>query len=1057
MRFSDFRSFARRRTILNHARKLRKRLALRVRLRRLLFECYEPRRLLAGDTRVWLDYSPQNDNVNGNVGALDAIFSEAWWGGQTRTSDGHAFGMANPGTSETDLELVRRFLDFSGDGLLSASDAYLAKRSISVDVRNLFSTFSAQSDQVLSVSVADTGSQVLAESRNNNQSNDVVVFVGTNDFRPGVRDWGASVQSPATQNYEFYAFAFAGEIANHLWTESLTLAQSGKHLHFGFVDPKDFSRQVANVVAAQASRLFGLGEVTNAPDSIMSPQRTAWLSGIVDKAYQAKLIDQANQPATTEQNGFRELANSIDPSAVPLQNTIFPANTSYPNSASTSPSNLASWVFNAGVKSAPPSTSGAVGTLTPAQIASSVRSGFSQLQQGNLLASLVSSANVISSVAPIFNGEVNSIVGFSSSGLANLLLQPGGSGYDSSGQLDFSGVTTLSDLVARLQLAGFTVESSLTDSQFSALPASSSADLIRFSRTYRRSELSGIALFDDRILDAQLETAAISASGNLNFEAEYAFHLTMGFDTGGFYLLPGKALEGFVTAHGEVNGELGSAGSSIGIASLHAIPEVSLHTTDTDGRIRTGEFDTQASTVINAKLSGAMGVDLRFQAALGSAGTARWNGGWQWDITGKAVVYRPELSGYDTDTLLDSVGRILGDGLNSLKVHLPKLLSGLEKIPVFGPDAKEFAEKMLDQQLDYADEDGLIENYFRKRGYELLVKIDPKAVMDHLLKGIAPPEDLVQVKLKPTKTDTRTLSGSGQLGLEAGTAKFDNKVSGSGTATATVSADITVGLDTRGGVYLLEGGKFSSQVTVTSTLSGTSTIPALVEGNFSTDALFNGIAVLTLNDGDTIPNEKIYLLGSQFVGILGRGEAYTLKGTVALTNSIVQAKVPRMSGLPSIKLYGSGNYDLTTGKGSYHVPDDALLDAYSQVVASGILAVRDSSLALSQITRPIPLIGDTISDAVEDVIKRAVDVRFPTTNVRSLEMKAMSLRTHSISSLITRRRRLNDIRYTFAKNSGSSRYHSIEWSRKKKGIERVLDASAARTVGSNARRKSGLS
>jgi len=252
----------------------------RTQLRNLLIESFEPRRLLASDAVVSLDFTPDTVAGVATPAQFDQLFTEQWWTSQSRRSDGHVYGTVNPGTSTTDLEMLRRFLDFNNDGQLNAPDAVLARKSIAVDVRQLFDSFSDDADVPLKVNVVSSGSTALQAARNNNSLNQFVVYVGGKDFRAGNADFGASAQSPQTKNYEFYSYAFAGEVANEMWTESFRLTLQNRPSHYGFVDSKDFSQRLAGVIAHEAGRLLGLGPTVNAKDSVLSSQRNPWLAGV---------------------------------------------------------------------------------------------------------------------------------------------------------------------------------------------------------------------------------------------------------------------------------------------------------------------------------------------------------------------------------------------------------------------------------------------------------------------------------------------------------------------------------------------------------------------------------------------------------------------------------------------------------------------------------------------------------------------------------------------------------------------------------------------------------
>ncbi len=955
----------------------------RQRFRRLVIECFEARRMLASDARIALDFSPDvHPGVPAPV-AFDQLFVESFWSTQTRGSDNHAFGTPNPGTTATDLDLLKRFLDFDLDGQLSQVDAVLAKQSVAVDVRRLFDSFSDDAGLPLQVQVVSSGSTTLQAARADDTLDIFVVYVGGKDFRSGTHDYGHSLQAPVAANHEYYAYTFAAEVADSMWSEASQFAVAGRNSHYGLLDKSDFSQRVANVIAREAAQLLGLGQTNNAKDSLLSPQRNTWLAGFADRNYSAELRNAQGQTFSASQNPHAEIVSSLDNSTV--QNSFYPANHQYSASGPVARDSVpASWVFVAPSKTAPPATLGSKGTQTAASVAAALQSQFEQFRQSSFFNNIATRSDVVAATAPIIVGSSNVTLGFDGSDLATLVLQPGAAGYDAAGRLDLSGITTFAALKSRLQTAGFTVDVAITDSGFSQLPTSAAADLLRFSRTYRLDDLVGLAALNPLIFAALVETSAITASGQLRLDADVSMYLTMGFDTAGFYVLTGKTLENEVTGRGEIVGSLGSVGDSVGVATLSYASQVALNTTNSDGRIRLADIHSAPAGLLTQSINGAAGVDMHFQAAIGAAGTVQFDGGWQWDLTPTGLVHRPELSGYDEDTLLDSLTRIVGNGLNQLKLQAPKLISSLDEVPIFGPAVKSITETVLNDELDYDDVDGLSDVYLKEQNYEITVSASPQELINHLLKGVAPPSDLLRVRVNRSASSVpQPLTGSGSLTLGASGASFNSRLSGTGTAVATVSPDFVIGLDTLGGLYIVEGGKIQTGLTVTGVLNGIATLPGLVDGRFKTDAAFNAGGKLTIDDGDNVAGERVYIGGSQWSSILADADSYMVSGTITLTNTVLDAKVPQLTGLPSLKIYGSGHYDLGTAVGSFDVPPDAMLDAYAQIVAAGILKVRDDSLALSQMTRGIPLIGNDVAGVLDGAIKKALDVRFPTTNVRS--------------------------------------------------------------------------
>ncbi|MFZ4470304.1 MAG: calcium-binding protein, partial [Pirellula sp.] len=348
------------------------------------------------------------------------------------------------------------------------------------------------------------------------------------------------------------------------------------------------------------------------------------------------------------------------------------------------------------------------------------------------------------------------------------------------------------------------------------------------------------------------------------------------------------------------------------------------------------------------------------------------------------LTFSPEDSGFDRDSLFDSLADVVGAKLGTLQQQVSTITSSIDKVPLLGSAAKALIVGALTPGLHYDDPYGLSEQYLAEKGFQIVQTATPEQLMKHLLQGQAPPSDLIKLTYNySAESPTQSLSGSGALPLSAGTSLLNAQLSATATTTATASMQLTIGLDTLGGAYIVEGSKFQANLSATGSVTGSSTISGLASVDIQANASLNASTQLFIDDNDATALEKVYLVGSQWGDILNNPSSFTASGSIQLTSAKLTASIAALPSLPKLTLIGTGGYNIATGLGTYSVSNDAMLDGYAQIVASGILKVRQDSLALSQLSRGIPLIGDDITDILDDVIKDVLDVRFPTTNVRA--------------------------------------------------------------------------
>ena len=586
--------------------------------------------MLALANQLIIDFTPDAEAPDGpDPGSFASIFNPSYWQGKTRYSDNHTYGTANPNTSLTDAQLTRQFLDWNKDGTLSVADANEFQKDLSKYVRNFYSAFSKSPDLNVKVLVKSDGWNQLNQSRNDPNLNRYVIFVGANDFVDNGVNYGVAAQAPEDLNFEYYGYAFVGEIANKMWSTALSNAQKGITPVYGVGDTHEFSRRVSITVAHEMGHLLGLGHVKNQPETLMSYQANKWSAGFPNQAFDNAdvRVDLAGNFADLTQNPYQELYDSfLNQDAIFLKDATYPNGLPYVASLPDE-----DWQFLAPVKSAPPASQGSAAGLTIPQIATSIATGFGNVQQSTLFDQFATQLGVSPSQVPILTQNILTTLGLDGSSLANLLLKPNQPGYTPTGSLDMSGIATLSQLGTRLQQAGFNVNSILNDAEFTSLPSSAPADIVRFTRVYTLAELTGSDSFNASLFSNQQEIKDIAPSGTIGFDATATIYLTFGLDTAGFYLLAGKTAEAKFDGSGELTGGLAGAGTLLGVGSLSYAKSVDIKTSHADGKIRLTDLSLPSGQLLQAQpIVGSTGVKLQFNANLGALGNVKWDGGWNW-------------------------------------------------------------------------------------------------------------------------------------------------------------------------------------------------------------------------------------------------------------------------------------------------------------------------------------------------------------------------------------------------------------------------------------------
>ncbi len=97
---------------------------------------------------------------------------------------------------------------------------------------------------------------------------------------------------------------------------------------------------------------------------------------------------------------------------------------------------------------------------------------------------------------------------------------------------------------------------------------------------------------------------------------------------------------------------------------------------------------------------------------------------------------------------------------------------------MIGDSVKNLSSGKLSELLNYDDPNGLASQYLADKGLEIVSTASPESILNYLIKGVAPPSDLVALKYTQTAiASPQSFSASGSLPLFAGSSPLS--ISGS--------------------------------------------------------------------------------------------------------------------------------------------------------------------------------------------------------------------------------------------------------------------------------------
>ena len=328
---------------------------------------------------------------------------------------------------------------------------------------------------------------------------------------------------------------------------------------------------------------------------------------------------------------------------------------------------------------------------------------------------------------------------------------------------DLSSATTMEEVASALQAAGYSIESSLSESELAALPANAPADVIRISRSTAVPIASNTTQIADGILSSIPELAGITFEGNLDHAATLYLTIVAGVDTNGFYLLPGNGLSIDMTSEGGANviSPIASGGADL---RTRAIASALLSAISADGRIRTPQLQNELEGVTLKSLRGSSSLGAEFEVDVPGVGRLPLDGRWVWalDPAGGAPAMDSVTSGLSTQGFSDTLAERVGEGLVEISNATGLMGAIVADVPLIGDALKSEMTALFTSLLEDSYEWTDIEAQLRARGFEVLHKVDPTSI----LTGSFQSGDLLRVRYNQVVSPTEpfTIGPDAQIG-----------------------------------------------------------------------------------------------------------------------------------------------------------------------------------------------------------------------------------------------------------------------------------------------------
>ena len=268
----------------------------------------------------------------------------------------------------------------------------------------------------------------------------------------------------------------------------------------------------------------------------------------------------------------------------------------------------------------------------------------------------------------------------------------------------------------------------------------------------------------------------------------------------------------------------------------------------------------------------------------------------------------------------------------------------------------------------------------------LTTAIDNKLIASNLLNTIKFGKDTeIVFNFDFSKSFNTAEALSGTTTFDIANNKIQTTVGGNANGLGIFGFKFSLGIDKVGNVFTNEGGSFSSDYNLNTTLSGKATIQGFANAGINGTGILNLDTQLKIDDGDNVANERLYLTG----GTLFAPKMASFKGGLKLDQAIIKGNIPN---IVEIAIAASGNLNLTTGEAKFTIQQDALLDGLVNAAGKGINSLANQSAKLAQLTQKVPVIGDELSAKLSAIIKKTLDFNAPNSSTKTyLESRGIKI------------------------------------------------------------------
>lgn len=880
---------------------------------------------------------------------------------------------------------------WDGDDTLNRSDALVVRNKTVQYVRTLFKGLDVE------VVNGSNGWGRLQTAKDNDDVNLFVLFVG-GDFisSSGRRSFGRTNQAPIGENNEWYGWVYAGNIADSMRGERL----------FHNEDGRDFAWNIAVSAAHEFGHLLGLGHSTvpsssfsqaseiarycdtdgtcrlrqNGPIEVFDPLFSVMSSGAKLRGTTFSNGDYSDWPYDVTSEAFRRNANSsvtevriaqnqrgeLISSFNDTQNTIYNGRNS---SGFTHDSGEVALTYSSQTPEFPvlPAVGMAAGNVTAPNISTQLRNGLTQYRD-QAVTSLATSLNLPSDELVLVAGAISDATGLTAK-LQSLIDDVAG----------LASANSMAAVAQSLETAGYSVDYLISDAELAALDRTKPSNFVQVSRTFTLFDSKeSVSFRTDELAALEFLKDVIGFSGNLEVAANAAIHVSMGIDSNGFYFNPGRLLDSQFTVQGNATGSIGDFGWVSGDATALLAPILEIQANTSDGKLRLSDIGNNARMIKGLKYDGFASLEANAEVSVFDSNLLEFSGTWNWDLTETGFVYDAELSGFDVESLRESILDLASQGLDEVVSQASQLATVTRDIPLVGDSIQTPFRNLVESAFAFDISETTLADYLAERGIAVSSEIGIADVFD----GTFRDKSIIEFDFSRREEvlNVVNVAGTKTFAFEALGAPLEFQFQGNLSASPYIEFNVGIGLDANQGPYIVEGTGLTAGLPVVGSVTGKAKIGSLLDIEANARVSLPASLAFAFDDGDATPNERLYLLSSFNLSDAALPPSNTvLSGVISLDDLALTAQTPA-SNIPVIGAFldsaftwrAIGSYDLATKMGSFVVDQNSLPnfsnirdDLFRSVAGDLVDANPIPSDVGKVLSTPIAFLGDkTVADLI---------------------------------------------------------------------------------------------